>query len=195
MLAQQAFYFLRHGETDWNAEGRLQGQSDIPLNETGRAQANAVRATIAELEISTICVSPLSRAFETAEVVRPDNGYSLNVIDELQEVTIGVRDGDLVGPWYQQWKTGEIALEGAETRLEFRQRAVAGINQALEFPGPVLIVSHGGVFGALKETLTIYPEVAISNCMLLQFDPILTDRTQWQISVLTPFDDSYQNIA
>ena len=63
---------LRHGETDHNAQGRFQGQADIPLNDNGRRQAEAARRRLAGREFAAVYTSPLVRASETAKIVRPD---------------------------------------------------------------------------------------------------------------------------
>ena len=102
------------------------------------------------LGIQTMCVSPLSRASETATLAMGDLDWIRHEIDELKEVTIGVHDGQMFGPWYQEWKAGKRELEGAETRVEFRDRCVRGINKALKMIGPVLICCAG--FGRMIRT-------------------------------------------
>ncbi len=67
-LTRQRFWFLRHGETDWNAQGLSQGNIDIPLNATGIAQAHAAAPLLRERGIASIVASPLSRAHDTAKV-------------------------------------------------------------------------------------------------------------------------------
>src|ERR1700738_2430472 len=92
--------FIRHGETDWNAEGRMQGQRDIPLNDTGRAQARrngtAIKAAKPEAVDFDFLASPLSRSRETMEIVRaamglPPDGYATD--DRLKELTFGTWEG------------------------------------------------------------------------------------------------------
>ena len=76
----KSFYFLRHGETDWNKQQKIMGQSDIPLNETGVLQAKTVVEKIQVLSIDVIVTSPLKRAYKTAEIIgnKIDNLFSLN---------------------------------------------------------------------------------------------------------------------
>ena len=69
MLDKKPFYFLRHGQTDWNAERLCQGQTDIPLNAIGVQQAGEAKAHLADIAITTVCSSPLGRALETAKTV------------------------------------------------------------------------------------------------------------------------------
>ena len=68
------FLYLRHGETAWNKEGRMQGATDIPLNETGRSQAHLAAETLAGVHIDRIISSPMARAAETADVVSASKG-------------------------------------------------------------------------------------------------------------------------
>ena len=93
-------YFMRHGETNWNAEARLQGQQDIPLNEVGRAQAveagRSLASVLPDPDSLPWQVSPLGRTRETAELARkaiglPPNRYKLE--DRLKELTFGDWEG------------------------------------------------------------------------------------------------------
>jgi probable phosphoglycerate mutase len=186
MLTRKPFYFLRHGQTDWNVAKRIQGQTDIPLNEHGRQQAFMARNIIGQLNIGGVFTSQLSRAFDTAAIVKPDAIAVLNVVDELKEVTIGERDGHQSGLWYQQWKAGEAIIPGAETRAEFRVRVIEGLNKVLQQVETPLIVSHGGVYGALTESIEISPEVSITNCMLLYITPGIDE--QWLVDVVFSTD-------
>ena len=95
-------YLIRHGETDWNAEQRYQGQADIPLNNTGRAQAkrngDVLKAYLPRLEGADFVSSPLSRARETMEIMRAALGLALSTfrIDtELMELHYGHWEGHL----------------------------------------------------------------------------------------------------
>lgn len=97
---KHAVWFIRHGQTDWNAERRYQGHADIPLNETGRAQAArngaALRAWLAEARDALFVSSPLVRAAETLEIVReamglPRKRYAID--DRLIEIDLGRWNG------------------------------------------------------------------------------------------------------
>ncbi len=96
-IAKQPFYLIRHGQTDWNAEGRFQGSVDIPLNDVGRGQAKrngiAFKAELPEVEGWRFVSSPLSRARETMEILRTNAG--LNPSDyELEPLLREVSYGD-----------------------------------------------------------------------------------------------------
>ena len=149
MLTPREFCYLRHGETDWNRERRQQGRTDIPLNETGRAQASAAKPLLAGLGIATICSSPLRRARETLEIVKRSLNAEFVMADGLIECNWGVGEGQVNDGWYEAWRDGG-PLQGAETHAGFVARSLAAINAALTHPGPVLIVGHGGVYRAVK---------------------------------------------
>ncbi len=88
-----AFWFLRHGETDWNAAGLSQGNVDVPLNAAGLAQAHAAAALLRNRGIATIVSSPFSRARDTAEIAGAALGLPVALDEGLKEVSFGVQEG------------------------------------------------------------------------------------------------------
>jgi broad specificity phosphatase PhoE len=86
-------YIARHGQTDWNNEKRFQGNFDIPLNDMGRKQAEALAKSLSGKGITAIYSSPKSRAVETAEITGKVTGCKVEVIQDLREITHGVFDG------------------------------------------------------------------------------------------------------
>src|SRR5208337_4271489 len=92
-LQRVPFWFLRHGETDWNAQGLSQGNVDIPLNPTGLAQARSAAGRLRNRGIATIVSSPLSRARVTAEIVGEALALPPQIDDDLREVRFGVQEG------------------------------------------------------------------------------------------------------
>ena len=95
-LPRRNFYFLRHGQTAWNVEGRFQGHSDIPLNEVGLAQAHDAAKILARCPIDLIVTSPLMRARRTAEIVSAQLGKPLLFDDDLKERRFGAFEGLVV---------------------------------------------------------------------------------------------------
>src|SRR3954467_15333441 len=95
-IPKTSFYFLRHGQTKWNAEGRFQGHTDIPLNDIGLSQAHAAAAILARCPVDLIVASPLIRARTTAEIVAAQLGKPLFMDDELKERHFGAFEGLLV---------------------------------------------------------------------------------------------------
>jgi probable phosphoglycerate mutase len=182
MLRETCFYYLRHGETDWNREHRAQGHNDIPLNATGIAQAHAAQVPLARCDIATICASPLQRARATAEIVNQTLRRPLVVIDELKECAYGPYEGQVRGDWFKSWRRGETPL-GAESFEGFIARALAGLNKALAHPGPVLIVSHAGVYWAIQRYARL-ERTFLDNCRPVRHDPPTAEVPGWVTTVI-----------
>jgi probable phosphoglycerate mutase len=183
-LTHAPFYFLRHGETDWNLSQRAQGQTDITLNETGIAQAEAAREMVETLDITTICTSPLKRALSTTQILNARTRRDVRIIDDLKECCWGCGEGEVKGAWYDDWKRGG-SVEGAESYHAFIERALHGLNQALAAPGPVLIVAHGGIYWAVQHHAQITITGDIPNCAPVRHEPPGTDGERWIMSILT----------
>ncbi len=171
VLKPKPFIYLRHGETDWNRLGQAQGCTDIPLNAVGRAQAEAARAAIHAAPPVTIAVSPLSRARETAEIVNRDLDLPMVSIDNLRECGFGAMEGEPMGLWFHEWLKGERVIPGAEPVHHFLARALDGINAALELPGPVLIVAHGGVYRSIRQAAGFTDVGPIPNARPIRHHP------------------------
>ena len=149
-------WLIRHGQTDWNLEGRYQGQSDIPLNPTGLAQAEAFAASLDGQHFSALYSSDLRRAFQTAEAIARHTGLAVIPEPRLREIHQGQWHGrtlDEVRAIYnesaqaQRWQIDPEAARapGGESVLEVSQRMAAAANAiARAHPGQrVLVVSHG----------------------------------------------------
>jgi broad specificity phosphatase PhoE len=160
-LAPIAFWFLRHGETDWNAQNLSQGDIEVPLNANGRAQAIQAAALMRGHEIRTIVSSTLSRAVDTEQEGKP------------------------MGDWYDDWIAGTYTPEGAETFAVLRERATLAINRALTKPGPVLIVAHGALFRAVRAAMGLKPNVRTPNAVPIYCEPPKVPGEAW---TLTPVD-------
>lgn len=179
------FYFIRHGETDWNRRGIYMGSKDIPLNETGSSQAELAARTLQYEPILQIVTSPLSRALKTAEIISNYLDKPLTVIDELRECSLGMMEGkDKTGEHspLEQW-LGGMAYEGAETVHEFDKRVMLGLTTALELNGPTLIVSHGGVYASIRR-LFDWPFINITNCSPYYHRPPEHEGHPWFINDL-----------
>jgi probable phosphoglycerate mutase len=170
MLPLRPFYFLRHGETDYNRAGLLQGWLDIPLNTTGEAQAAAVRVAAAGLGLRSIAVSSLSRARRTAEIVNQDLGLPVTALESLREFDVGPYQASTNGAWIPDWLAGR-PVPGPEGFDDFCRRIVAGLITALSLEPEVLVVAHGGVFWALQRVLGHETSADIANCAIARFDP------------------------
>lgn len=138
----------RHGETDWNRELRIQGSSDIALNELGRDQARALAGELAAVELDAIYTSDLVRARETAEAVAAAHGLDVRVDPRLRERSFGSWEG-LTREDIAEFPEG--SRHDGESDDEVRARVLAAIEDiAAEHPGrQVLVVSHGGALNTL----------------------------------------------
>jgi broad specificity phosphatase PhoE len=184
MLAEKEFYFIRHGQTDWNLDHRAQGQTDVPLNEKGRQQAQRAAYAARHLRFGTICSSPLSRALETAEAIAHVTGSKISVLDELKECCWGVREGSTKGVWFENWKAGSEIPDGAEPYSAFLERAVRAINRALQAPGPVLIVAHGGIYWAVQMHALKDLDADLENATIVKHTPPNERYPWWNSTVL-----------
>jgi broad specificity phosphatase PhoE len=153
----------RHGETDWNRDGRFQGHADPPLNRRGRAQARELSRTLAGESIDAVYSSDLRRAHETALLVAEPHGVPV-VTDR------GLREID-VGSWSGLTRTEvEETFPGAEHHDgESREQHLARVVEAMEriaraHPGErIAVVSHGGSLRALHHAIG-EPLQPIENC-------------------------------
>lgn len=163
-LTRRAFWYLRHGETDWNAQNLAQGRTDIPLNAVGKAQAVTAANLLKGRGIRTIVSSPLGRAKETAEVAAGVIGQPVRFDPELQEVSFGDHEAKpMLAAWFDDWVAERYTPAGGESFADLRERAVEAVNQALTLDAPVLIVAHGAVFRALRSAMGLEPGVRLAN--------------------------------
>ncbi len=164
-MKRTPFWFLRHGETDWNARNLSQGNVDIPLNATGLAQAHNAASLLRGRSIATVVSSPLSRARDTAEIAGDVLGLPVSTDSELREVAFGVQEGQPMSEWFTDWIAGRATPEGAETFAGLRIRAVTAINRSLDRPPLVLVVAHGALFRALRSAMGLDPDVRLPNAI------------------------------
>jgi broad specificity phosphatase PhoE len=156
--------FVRHGATEWNAEGRLQGQEDIALSAEGRRQAAALAPLVARLHPRHVVCSDLRRAHETATLL----GHPASVLDpRLREADLGawtgLRSADLratAGEQYRDWRAGRYTPPNAEPWAALCARVDAVLTELQGRAGATLIVTHGGVIRAACALLIgLQPEV------------------------------------
>ncbi|WP_296668090.1 histidine phosphatase family protein [Demequina sp.] len=147
-------FVVRHGQTDWNAAGRLQGSSDIPLNDTGRGQARAAAASLWRvLEPDAVFVSStLVRAAETARIIVGERGAPLHQDARLGERRYGPWEGLLAHERAEQfpdddaaWKAGfEPDFDGYESHVTVAARGTAAVHEwVARVPGDLVVVAHG----------------------------------------------------
>jgi len=144
-------YLVRHGETDWNRQRRIQGLTDIPLNETGRAQARATGMLLSRRPWDGIFSSPLGRAVEAASIIAAEVGLGEpTLVDALVERNYGQAEGLDWLEIERRYPRGTV-VPGRETREQVGARVIPALMQlAADRPGEaLLIVSHGGAIRAV----------------------------------------------
>jgi broad specificity phosphatase PhoE len=160
-IPKRDFYFLRHGQTDWNAQGRFQGHSDIPLNALGLSQAQDAALALAGCPVDVIVASPLVRARKTAEIVAQNLGKAVLLDDDLKERTFGRFEGLVVNEVKRELglQPHERLLahlpDDAEQWHDTRARTVRVIGKWLDrHPHDTLLfVAHSGLLDALHEVI------------------------------------------
>lgn len=143
---------LRHGQTDWNIDLRLQGITDIPMNKVGHAQAEAAAEALDPLAWQVLLTSPLTRAIETANAVqqrlkRAEVALELSVHEGLLERSFGQAEGLTYDEWKQNFQADAAEVPGAETMDQLRSRAEKFLAELVETHAGrrVLAVSHGAL--------------------------------------------------
>ncbi|WP_404409504.1 histidine phosphatase family protein [Jeotgalibacillus malaysiensis] len=145
---------IRHGETDWNTEGRLQGATDIPINETGVLQAQQCGQFLKIGQWDVLITSPLQRAKKTAEIMNEDLHLPLVVMDEFSERYFGDAEGMTREERMAAYP--DKAYPNQETADMLQERILKGLQQINEnYPDKnVLLVAHGAVIGAILSMLS-----------------------------------------
>jgi broad specificity phosphatase PhoE len=161
---------IRHGETDWNRERRLQGRADIPLNETGVEQANALAERLDPAEWSLILSSPLSRAWETARALSAASGIPLGEpAHGLIERSFGQAEGEIVTDARARWGDGQYP--GSETPEETGERGARFLAEiAAAAGGNVILVSHGAFIRATVAALTGEEIGGVGNAAIVRLN-------------------------
>lgn len=162
--AQLNSYVVRHGQTEWNREGRIQGGTDNPLNATGREQAATLGRTLGEIRIDAVYTSSHQRARQTAAVF--EGRAPIVAMDELRERFFGKfegandKDPAIVADWNKRRFTWTDDMEGGESLESQARRAEAALKQIRERHrdgGTIVIVGHGGINPLLVSMLLGVP--------------------------------------
>jgi broad specificity phosphatase PhoE len=151
---------VRHGETDWNADGRLQGQTDRPLSDFGRRQARQLADELADEELEAIYSSNLSRARETAEIVGERLGLPVELDADLREKDWGTWEGLTA----VERDRVEFVGESTEAHQERTLRALRRISACHPGNGRVLVVTHGGSMRRVQTATLGWALPVVENC-------------------------------
>ncbi len=144
---------IRHGESSWNQERRIQGISDIELNERGREQAEKISIALRGEKVNAIYSSPLKRAVDTAKAIAQVHHLEVNIEPDLRELDVGELDGlrekevnQRYGEFWKEWRKGDgsIHLPGGESLEELQRRAWRAIQHidGKHSNEVVIVVSH-----------------------------------------------------
>ncbi|MFC5465207.1 histidine phosphatase family protein [Lederbergia graminis] len=145
---------IRHGETDWNAEGRIQGRTDVPLNQNGLNQAKKCRDFLKNSEWDVIITSPLKRAQQTAEIINEALNLPIIIMDDFIERSYGDAEGMLLEVRRKFYPDGSYPNQ--EERETLNNRVIAGVERIKQkYDGTkVIIVAHGAVINTLLATFS-----------------------------------------
>ncbi|RKQ39994.1 2,3-diphosphoglycerate-dependent phosphoglycerate mutase GpmB [Enterobacter sp. R1(2018)] len=179
-------YLVRHGETQWNAERRIQGQSDSALTEKGERQAWQVAERVKALGITHVIASDLGRTRRTAEIIAQACGCDVTLDARLRELDMGVlerRHLDTLSEEEEGWRrllvngTPDGRIPEGESMLEMSERMHAALNACRDLPAGSrpLLVSHGMALGCLVSTILGLPAWAerrlrLRNCSISRVD-------------------------
>lgn len=177
--------FIRHGETDWNAGKRIQGQTDIPLNETGVRQALAMAFSAAHHEFAAIYSSDLVRAHETAKMLAQRRGLEVRLLPQLRERHYGIFQGITAAEGLQRYpeaharylaRDPDYDFETGENMHVFAARVESAVHEMTRHHAQqtVAAVSHAGVLDIVYRKATGRPlhtprDFTIPNCALNWF--------------------------
>ena len=168
-------YLVRHGETDWNAQGRLLSRTDRPLNARGGGQARDLAASLADIAWDRAFTSPLVRARRTAEVALAARADAppLTLDERLVEMDFGPYEGmseaDLeADPVAVTRRRDGAQLPGVETEAAVEARARAFYADIAELPGTTLVVGHGRMLRILIATCVLRVRAAVSGSLRMR---------------------------
>lgn len=186
----KSFYFLRHGETEWNRKHIYMGQSDIPLNDVGIKQAHAAAEILKKRnDIHNIISSPLVRALKTAEIISSVIDRPISIIEGFGEASWGIKEGvsKLDSSWVDIWRSGGY-VDGVEPCAKFIERVKLALETVFAaVPSNVLIVAHGGVYWAIEQILSLAKEEEVfhlKNCIPIWVAPDSNNILKWKAEEL-----------
>jgi broad specificity phosphatase PhoE len=158
----------RHGETDWNREGRWQGWADPPLNEAGRDQARALAEQLRSTPFDAVYSSDLRRAHETAEIVAAPHEVPVITERGLREIDVGSWSGLTRSEIEERFPDG--SRPDGETREQHLSRVLETVERIARahVGARLLVVSHGGTMRALRSHISDEPLHPVDNCGVIE---------------------------
>lgn len=192
-------YIIRHGETPWNTQLRLQGQTDIELNEKGRALALVTARTMRGIHFDMVITSPLSRARETADIVLEHRDIPVITDERIREIGFGVMEGRQISKEEREDPASEfycffhdpghyVPAEGGETIASLLERTAGFLNELKEkqewYGKTILVSTHGAASRALLAAIKKTPQKGFwekgvpKNCAVTIVD---LEQGEWMI--------------
>lgn len=175
-------YFVRHGQTDWNLERKMQGgESEKELNETGIEQAKQAREKIKELEYDMIIRSPMKRVEQTTSLINERKDVPIIIEERIRERKLGELEGHVVTEEIENniWDYElNYNIQGGENLHDFEKRILEFIQEIKQKYNDktILVVAHGGVakllianFWGMPESRNLI-EIDVKNCEILEFE-------------------------
>lgn len=164
-------YIVRHGQTDWNLEHRIQGQSDIPLNSTGRAQATQVATELSRFNLKYIISSDLSRAAETAQIIGDALRINVEYDPRLREYDFGNLTGrvrqELDAQTIKSFFAAPVKFDAEPFEHAFAR--VGEFLRSVDYGKNILVVTHGGVINFvlcyLEDRNIFNPHSYLDKCL------------------------------
>lgn len=190
-------FLLRHGETDWNLQGRCQGSTDIDLNERGKQQAREIAAYLGSERIDALYSSDLRRALQTAEIIKQSHGLVVRVDSDFRELDHGAFEGltfsdirashaDFLVQWRRE--PAQLVIPGGERLVDVGERAWKGMERIVRLHSrneTVAVVSHNFPILAILCRVTgtpldHYRSFRVDPCGLshLNYD----DQSRWRVA-------------
>ena len=173
-------YVVRHGETIWNAENRVQGISDIPLTDKGRLDATLLKDLVKEINVDVVIASPLERTIETAKILT-DGRMPINTDDRIKEGDWGMNEGANIDE-VDRWDCWDVILNTKVQNIESIQDFMYRVSSFLEDikvrykDKKVLLVTHSAVIRVIHYLLGTIPEdgnlsrINIPNLRILEYE-------------------------
>jgi broad specificity phosphatase PhoE len=179
----KTIFLFRHGETDWNREGRMQGSVDIPLNQTGREQAARLHAFFKDNPVDVVLSSDLSRARETAEIAVSALDIPIVLEPRLRETKLGDAEGltpdefakrfgeELLARWRDSGESGmNVRFPNGESKAEHLARVIEGLSDFLHSTphSRIAVATHGGAMRRIIHHILpdLEHAVMVGNCVV-----------------------------
>ncbi len=187
-------FCVRHGESTYNAEQRIQGQSEAPLSPLGRLQSEAVASVLARMPVDAVYSSPLLRAMETAQPIARVLGLEVRTDDRLKEIHAGIFQGHLwkdiqrlhpaeAASWFAQ--EADFVIPSGESRRQLMSRGQEVIQTiAAAGHGLAVVVSHGGLLAAAMKALLEIPAERSPFTLFNGSISRLARKNQWKLLTL-----------